>query len=430
MLKRLFDFDSQKSSIRTEVFAGLTSFLTMSYILAVNPDIFSKLEGMSQAAVFTTTALVGVIACLLMAFVAKKPFGIAPGMGSNAFFVFTICLGMGYSWQFALTAILIEGFILLLLSISGLREALVRILPNNIKKSISVGIGLFICFVGLQNSGIVVRDPSTLVSLGDITEGSCLLSLIGLVITGALLIKNVKAAMLIGILVTTLIGIPMGQTHYQGIIDAPQSMERIACSFDFSKVLSFDMLVVVLSFLFIDLFSLTGSAVAVCQKGGFTDKDGQIRGIKGIFLADSMSTICSAFLGTSSACTFIESSSGVAQGGRSGLTAFTIAICFAVSLFFAPLFLAIPGAATSPILIIVGLMMFSSVKDIEFEDLSEAIPAFITIVAMPLAYSIADGILLGVISYVAINVLCGKIKKLNPGLCILAAIFVLKYVFL
>lgn len=430
MLKRLFNFDHSKSDVKTEIFAGLTSFLTMSYILAVNPGIFSHIDGMPQSAVFTASALVGIIGCLLMAFVAKKPFGIAPGMGPNAFFVFTICLGMGHSWQFALTAILIEGVILLLLTISGLRESLVKLLPKSIKQAITVGIGLFIAFVGLQNAGIVVRDSSTLVRLGSITEGSGLLTMIGLAITSALLIRNVKAAMLIGILLTTLIGIPMGETEYQGIIDAPQSIDAISLKFDFSRVLSLDMLVVVLSFLFIDLFSLTGSAVAVCQKGGFVDKDGNIPGIKRIFIADSIGTISSSLLGTSSACTFIESTSGVAQGGRSGLTALTIALCFAASLFFAPLFLAIPEAATSPVLIIVGLMMFTSIKEIELGELSESIPAFITIIAMPLTYSIADGILLGIISYVIINAVSGKFRKLSPGLCILAAIFILKYIFL
>lgn len=430
MLKKLFAFDPQRTNIKTEIFAGLTSFLTMSYILAVNPSIFSSLEGMPQTAVFTATALVAFIGSMMMALLAKMPFGIAPGMGTNGFFVFTICLGMGYSWQFALTAIFIEGCIMLLLTLSGLREALVNILPKSIKQAISIGIGLFIAFVGLQNSGIIVDDTSTLVRFGSITEGKGLLSIIGLAITGTLVAKKVKGGMLIGILLTTLIGIPLGQTHYQGIIGLPQSVEPIFCQFDFSKLLSMDMLVVVLSFLFIDLFSLTGSVIAICQKGGFVEKDGSIPGVKRIFIADSTATICASLLGTSSACTLIEGSAGVSQGGRSGLTALTIALCFAASLFFAPLFLTIPQAATSPVLIIVGLMMFGAVKEIDMEDLSESIPSFITIIVMPLAYSIADGILLGVISYVIINALSGKFKKLSVGLCILASLFVLKYIFL
>lgn len=430
MIKKLFGFNQQTSTIKTEIFAGLTSFLTMSYILAVNPGIFSVLEGMPQGAVFTATALVGIVSSLLVAVIAKMPFGIAPGMGPNAFFVFTVCLGMGHSWQFALTAILIEGLILLLLTATNLRLALVNSIPTSIKQSITIGIGLFIAFVGLQNAGIIIRDSSTLVRLGEITEGNGLLALIGIAITSFLVIKDVKGGMLIGILLTTVIGIPMGITHYNGIISSPESVSPIFFEFQWDKILTTDMAVVVLSFLFIDLFSLTGSALGVCIKGGFADEKGNVPGINKMFYADSLGTISSALFGTSAACTFIESSSGVAQGGKSGLTAFTIALCFAAALFFSPLFLAIPSGATAPILIIVGLMMFSGVKDIPFEDKSEAIPSFITILVMPLAYSIADGILMGVISYVIVNMLCGNFKKLSIGMYILASIFILKYIFL
>lgn len=430
MLKKVFGFDPQRSSIRTEIFAGITSFLTMSYILAVNPSLFSILDGMPQGAVFTTTAIVSIIGSLLVAFVAKMPFGIAPAMGPNAFFVFTVCLGMGYSWQFALTAILVESFILILLTLTDLREAMVNAIPVTIKKSITIGIGLFITFVGLQNAGIVVQDDSTLIRLGNITEGSGLLAMIGLAITAALVIRNIKGGLLIGILATTIIGIPMGITHYQGIVSVPQSVEPIFWKFEWAEIFTTDMLVVVFSFMFIDLFSLTGSAVGVCMKGGFADKDGKIPGIKRIFISDSFSTLCSAIFGTSAACTLIEGSSGVAQGGRSGLTAFTVAVCFAIALFFSPLFLAIPSAATAPVLITVGLMMFSSVKELPLDDYSEAIPAFITITVMPLAYSIADGILLGFISYVVVNVLSGNFRKLSPALYILAVLFALKYILL
>lgn len=430
MLKKIFGFDRQSSSILTEISAGLTSFLTMSYILAVNPSIFSVLEDMPQAAVFTTTALIAVISTLLVAFIAKMPFGIAPGMGPNAFFVFTVCIGMGHSWQFALTAILIEGIILLLLTLSGLREAIVNCIPDTIKKSLTIGIGLFIAFVGMQNAGLIVNDESTLVRLGNLTEGSGLLTLIGIAITSTLVILNIKGGMLLGILITTIIGIPMGLTHYQGVISLPQSPAPIFCQFIPESILSIDMLVTVASFLCIDLFSLTGSAVGVCMKGGFIDKEGNIPRIKRLFIADSVGTIASGILGTSAACTFIESSSGVEQGGRSGLTAFTIAICFAAALFLSPIFLSIPAAATAPILIIVGLMMFKTIESLDLSDLTEAIPAFITIVTMPLAYSIADGILIGIISYVVINLLCGKIRKLSPGMSILAVLFILKYIFL
>lgn len=430
MLKKLFGFNHSETSVKTEIFAGITSFLTMSYILAVNPSLFGQLEGMPQTAVFTATAIVAIVSTLLVAFLAKMPFGIAPGMGPNAFFVFTVCIGMGYSWQFALTAIFLEGLILFLLSVSKLREALVNIIPQTIKHSITIGIGLFITFVGMQNAGIIIHDKSTLVQLGDITQGSPLLALIGLIITAALVARGVKGGMLIGILATTLIGIPMGITHFDGFIDLPQSVAPIFCHFEWEKIFTTDMIVVLLSFLFIDLFSLTGSAVGVCLEAGYGEKDGKIRGINRLFLADSLGTITSSIMGSSSACTYIESSSGVAQGGRSGLTAFTIALCFIAALFFAPFFLSIPAAATGPVLIIVGIMMFSSIKNLPLNDLTETLPAFVTIVVMPLAYSIADGILLGIISYALLKLISGRYKELNWGIMILAVIFVLKYIFL
>jgi AGZA family xanthine/uracil permease-like MFS transporter len=426
----LLGFDPKRHSWKTEVLAGITSFLTMSYILAVNPSMFGILEGMPQGAVFTTTTLVALISTLLVAFVARMPFGIAPGMGPNAFFVFTVCISMKYSWQFAVTAILIEGVILLLLTLTKLRETIVEIIPNTIKKSLTIGIGLFIAFVGLQNAGIIIKNDSTLVTFGSITQGSGLLTIIGLVITSVFVVKNIKGGMLWAILITTLIGIPMGLTNYQGLISLPQSPAPIFCQFEFDKVLTIDMLVIVLSFLCIDLFSLTGSAIGVCMKGGFADKDGKIAGINRLFLADSLGTITSSLLGTSAACTFIESSTGAVQGGKTGLTALATALCFGVALILSPIFLAIPAAATAPILIILGLMMFKSVTELDLEDMSEAIPAFITIILMPLAYSIADGILIGIISYVVINTICGNFKKLSPGMYILALLFILKYIFL
>ena len=426
----LLGFDPNRHNWKTEVLAGITSFLTMSYILAVNPSMFGILEGMPQGAVFTTTTLVALISTLLVAFVARMPFGIAPGMGPNAFFVFTVCISMKYSWQFAVTAILIEGFILLVLTLTKLREAIVDIIPNTIKKSLTIGIGLFIAFVGLQNAGIIIKNDSTLVTFGSITQGSGLLTIIGLVITSVLVVKNIKGGMLWAILITTLIGIPMGLTNYQGLISLPQSPAPVFCQFEFDKVLTIDMLVIVLSFLCIDLFSLTGSAIGVCMKGGFADKDGKIAGINRLFLADSLGTITSSLLGTSAACTFIESSTGAVQGGKTGLTALATALCFGVALILSPIFLAIPAAATAPILIILGLMMFKSVTELDLEDMSEAIPGFITIILMPLAYSIADGILIGIISYVVINTICGNFKKLSPGMYILALLFILKYIFL
>ena len=426
----LLGFDPNRHNWKTEVLAGITSFLTMSYILAVNPSMFGILEGMPQGAVFTTTTLVALIGTLLVAFVARMPFGIAPGMGPNAFFVFTVCISMKYSWQFAVTAILIEGFILLVLTLTKLREAIVDIIPNTIKKSLTIGIGLFIAFVGLQNAGIIIKNDSTLVTFGSITQGSGLLTIIGLIITALFVVKNIKGGMLWAILITTIIGIPMGLTKYQGLISLPHSPAPIFCQFEFDKVLTIDMLVIVLSFLCIDLFSLTGSAIGVCMKGGFADKDGRIAGINRLFIADSIGTITSSLLGTSAACTFIESSTGAVQGGKTGLTALATALCFGVALILSPIFLAIPAAATAPILIILGLMMFKSVTELDLEDMSEAIPGFITIILMPLAYSIADGILIGIISYVVINTICGNFKKLSPGMYILALLSILKYIFL
>ena len=426
----LLGFDPNRHNWKTEVLAGITSFLTMSYILAVNPSMFGILEGMPQGAVFTTTTLVALISTLLVAFVARMPFGIAPGMGPNAFFVFTVCISLKYSWQFAVTAILIEGFILLLLTLTKLREAIVKLIPNTIKKSLTIGIGLFIAFVGLQNAGIIIKNDSTLVAFGSITQGSGLLTIIGLIITALFVVKNIKGGMLWAILITTIIGIPMGLTNYQGLISLPHSPAPIFCQFEFDKVLTIDMLVIVLSFLSIDLFSLTGSAIGVCMKGGFADKDGRIPGINRLFISDSLGTITSSLLGTSAACTFIESSTGAVQGGKTGLTALATALCFGVALILSPIFLAIPAAATAPILIILGLMMFKSVTELDLEDMSEAIPGFITIILMPLSYSIADGILIGIISYVVINTICGNFKKLSPGMYILALLFILKYIFL
>ncbi len=430
MLERLFGFDSTKTTVRTEIVAGLTTFLTMSYILAVNPSMFSQLEGMPAGAVFTTTALAAIVGTLAMAFWGKMPFGLAPGMGLNAFFVYTVCMGMGYSWQFALTAVFIEGLIFILLTITNLREAIVNAIPASLKNAIGAGIGLFIAFIGLQNAGIISNNDATLVSLGTITEGSPLLALIGLLITGVLVVKDVRGGMLIGILVTTLIGIPMGITDYNGVLSMPHSISDIFCKFEWEHVLSLDMLVVVFTFLFIDMFDTIGTLVGVCTRANMLTPDGRIPRVKQAFMADAIATTVGACLGTSTTTTYVESASGVAHGGRSGLTAFAIAVCFAISLFFSPLFLAIPAAATAPVLVIVGLFMMVPIKNIPFEDYAESIPAFITIITMPMAYSISDGILLGMISYVALNLLCGNIKRITPTMAILAILFVLKYIFI
>lgn len=430
MLNKLFGFDPTQTTIRKEIVAGITTFLTMSYILAVNPTMFSLLDGMPGGAVFTSTALAAIIGCLAMAFWGKLPFGLAPGMGLNAFFVYSVCLGMGYSWQFALTAVLLEGFIFILLTATNVREAIVNAIPLSLRNAIGAGIGLFIAFIGLSSAGVVVKNEATLVALGDITGGSALLALIGLVITGFLFMRNIPGAILIGILATMIIGIPMGVTEFKGVVSHPESIEPIFCQFEFDKIFTLDMLVVVFTFLFIDMFDTVGTLVGVCTKAKMVDENGNIRRLKEAFMADSIATTAGAVLGTSTTTTYVESAAGVAQGGRSGLTAFAVAVCFAVSLFFSPLFLSIPAGATAPALIIVGLLMLESIVKIPFDDFSESIPAFICIIMMPLTYSISNGILLGMIAYVAMNLICGKFKKLSPAMYILAVLFILKFIFI
>ena len=430
MLTKLFGFNPSQTTVRKEIVAGITTFLTMSYILAVNPSLFSQLEGMPGGAVFTSTAIAAIVGCLAMAFIGKLPFGLAPGMGLNAFFVYTVCLGMGYSWQFALTAVLIEGLVFIVLTLTNVREAIVNAIPLSLRNAIGAGIGLFIAFIGLQSAGVIVNNDATLVALGDITSGSALLALIGLVITGFLYAKKVPGAILIGILVTMVIGIPMGVTEFKGVLSQPESISPIFCKFEFDKILSLDMLIVVFTFLFIDMFDTVGTLVGVCTKAGMTDEKGNILRIKEAFMADSIATTVGAALGTSTTTTYVESAAGVAQGGRSGLTAFAVACCFAVAIVFSPLFLSIPAAATAPALLIVGLLMLEPIKYIPFEDFSESIPAFVCIITMPLSYSISNGILMGMISYVLMNLICGNKKKVTPVMVILAILFVLKYIFI
>ncbi|MBR5249523.1 MAG: NCS2 family permease [Bacteroidales bacterium] len=430
MLTKLFGFNPEKTTIRREIIAGVTTFLTMSYILAVNPSLFSQLDGMPGGAVFTSTAIAAIIGCLAMAFIGKLPFGLAPGMGLNAFFVYSVCLGMGYSWQFALTAVLIEGLIFIVLTLTNIREAIVNAIPLSLRNAIGAGIGLFIAFIGLQSAGVIVNNDATLVALGDISSGSALLALIGIVITGFLFAKNIPGAILLGILITMVIGIPMGITEFKGVLSQPESISPIFCQFDFSHFFSLDMLVVVFTFFFIDMFDTVGTLVGVCTKAGIVDENGKIRRIKEAFMADSIATTVGACLGTSTTTTYVESAAGVAQGGRTGLTAFAVACCFAIALFFSPLFLSIPAAATAPALIIVGLLMMDPIRQVPFEDFSESIPAFICIITMPLSYSISNGILLGMISYVLMNLICGKRKKVTPVMIILAILFALKFVFI
>ena len=435
-LGKLFGFDAEKHSVRTEIVAGITTFLTMAYILAVNPSIFGNLD-MPKGAVFTATALAALIGTLVMAFYAKKPFALAPGMGLNAFFVFTVCLTMGKSWQFALTAVFLEGIIFIILTLTKVRSWILNAIPLSLKHAIGAGIGLFIAFIGLQNAGIIVNNDSTLVGLGEITKGTALLGVIGIVITGALVILKVKGSILIGILVTAIIGLFIKDpatgaalTQFSGVVSAPDSVAPIFCKFEWHNIFTWDMLAIVFTFLFIDMFDTMGTIIGVSQKAGMVDEKGNVDGIDKMFMADSIATVCGACLGTSTTTTYVESASGVGSGGRTGLTAFTVAALFALALLFSPVFLAIPGAATAPALVIVGVMMMTPVAKIDWEDYCESIPAFITVLMMPVAYSISDGILLGVISYVLLNACAGKFKKISPTMWVLAALFICKYIFI
>lgn len=430
MLKKLFGFDPAQTTVRTEIIAGVTTFLTMSYILAVNPSMFGQLEGMPAGAVFTSTALAAIVGCLAMAFCGKLPFGLAPGMGLNAFFVYSVCLGMGYSWQFALTAVLIEGIIFIILTLTNVREAIVNAIPLSLRNAIGAGIGLFIAFIGLESAGVIVNDEATLVALGDLTSGSAFLAFIGVIITGFLYARNIPGAILIGIIVTMIIGIPLGVTEFVGVLSKPESIAPIFCQFEFDNILTLDMLVVVFTFLFIDMFDTVGTLVGVCTKAGLVDEKGNIHRIKQAFLADSIATTVGATLGTSTTTTYVESAAGVAQGGRSGLTALAVACCFVIALFFSPLFLSIPAAATAPALVIVGLLMLEPIRNIPFGDFSESIPAFVCIIMMPLTYSISNGILLGMITYVLMNIVCGHFRKIAPAMYILAILFILKFIFI
>lgn len=426
ILGKLFGYDPKRTKPGTEIMAGITTFLTMAYILAVNTNILSAC-GMDKGAVFTATVLSSALATLLMAVYAKLPFALAPGMGLNAFFAYTVCLTMGFSWQFALTAVLIEGFIFILLTVTNVREKIIDAIPMSLKHAIGAGIGLFIAFLGLQNAGIIVNNDTTLIGLGDLTGGSALLALAGLLITSVLLIKKVPGALLIGIIAATVIGIPMGITRMEGLFSTPPSIKPVFFQFEWEHIFTKEMLIVVFTFLFVDIFNTLGTLVGVAHKAGMLDRNGKIPRVKQAFMVDAIGTTAGACLGTSTITTYVESAAGVAEGGRSGLTAFVTSVCFLLAMFLAPFFLAVPGAATAPALILVGMMMMTSVKEIDFNEYSESIPAFVCIAIMPLAYSIADGIVLGHLSYVLLNLCCGKYRKLTVGMYVLAAVFLLKF---
>lgn len=429
MLDKFFKITENKSTLKTEVIAGITTFMTMVYILAVNPSILSA-AGMDKDAVFTATALSAVIATLVMALYAKLPFALAPGMGLNAFFAFTVVLGMGYSWEFALTAVFLEGIIFIILTAFNIRELIVNSIPLNLKHAVSVGIGLFIAFIGLKGTGLIVDNPATLVSLGNMKNPEVLVGMAGVLIIGVLLAKNIKGAILIGILVSTIIGLIVGVTVIPenfSLVSLPPSLEPIFFKFDFSQVFTLDMLIVLFTFLFVDMFDTVGTLVGVSSKSGMLDKDGNVPRVKQALFADSIGTFVGAILGTSTVTTYVESAAGVAEGGKTGMTALTVAGMFALALFFAPIFMIIPAAATAPALIIVGLFMISPIMKIDLTDYTEAIPAFFTIIMMPLTYSIAEGIVFGMLSFVLLKLLTGRYKEIKPIMVIIAVLFVIKF---
>ena len=446
-LNKAFGLDPAQHNVRTEIVAGITTFLTMAYILAVNPSIFSALDGMPGGAVFTATALAAIVGTLIMAIYAKKPFALAPGMGLNAFFVYTVCLTMGYSWQFALTAVFLEGILFIIMTVTKVRTLLLNAIPGTLKKAIGAGIGLFIAFIGFQNAGIIVNSDSTLVTLGEITQGTALVAMLGLMITSGLVMLKVRGGILIGIILTTLLGLVIKDpatgmavtqlAHNDAgalqLLSMPHSIDPIFCKFEFGQILSWDMLVVVFTFLFVDMFDTMGTIIGVHQGAGLIPDDGprdNVPGAEKMFLADSIATVAGACFGTSTTTTYVESAAGVGEGGRTGLTAFSTAVCFALALFFSPIFLSIPSAATAPALIMVGVMMMPSIKRIHWEDYCKSIPAFITIIMMPVAYSISDGILIGVISYVVTHAIAGRFKEISIPMWVLAVLFVLRYIFI
>lgn len=416
-------------TVKREVIAGITTFLTMAYILAVNPSILSD-AGMDKGAVFTATVISSVLATLVMAMYAKLPFALAPGMGLNAFFAYTVVLTMGYSWQFALTAVFIEGIIFILLTLTGLRQKIVDSMPLVLRRAISPGIGFFIAFIGLKNAGIVSASPATFVTMGNLHDPAVLLAAFGILLSAVLLIKKVTGALLIGILVTTVIGIPLGVTHFTSVLDVPPSIAPVVMKFEWHNVLSFDMAICVLTFLFIDMFDTIGTLLGVSHRAGMVDEKGNIPHLTEAFMADAIGTAAGAMLGTSTVTTYVESASGVNAGGRSGLTSFTTAICFALALFLAPLFLAIPAQATAPALVLVGVMMMTDVSKLHLGDFADAVPAFVCIALMPLTYSISDGILMGLITYVLLRLFAGRYRELKLGMIVLAVLFVLKYALL
>ena len=430
ILQKLLGFDPKTMRKHTEVVAGATTFLTMCYILAVNPTILST-TGMDRGALFTSTAIAAAIATLLLAFMAKLPFAQAPSMGLNAFFAYTLCQAMGYSWQQSLAIMLIEGIVFLLITFINVREAILNAIPENLRHAISVGIGMFIAFIGLKNAGIIVSSPATFVTLGKFMPAA-ILGVIAILLSGVLMARKVKGALFVSIIATTVIGIPLGVTEIPSHwipVSMPQSLSPIFCQFDFSGLINFRTLMVVISLLLVNIFDTVGTLVGLAYKTNIVRPDGTIPKIKEAMMSDAIGTTCGAFLGSSTLTTYVESASGIAEGGRSGLTSFTTGILFIVALFLSPLFMLIPSAATSGALVLVGVLMLDSVKRLNLADVSEAFPAFITMITMVLCYSIADGICLGILSFVILKLCTGKWKQVNMTLVILSLIFIANFIF-
>ncbi|CUQ09401.1 guanine permease [Clostridium baratii] len=429
LLDNYFEISKNGSNTKREIVAGLTTFMTMAYILIVNPSILAA-AGMDQGAVFTATALSAFVATMLTGLYAKLPFAQAPGMGLNAFFAYTVVVGMGYSYQFALTAVFLEGIIFILLTLCNVREAIVDSIPECIKKGISVGIGLLIALIGLEGAGIVVHpaDGGTILALGNITKGAGLLAIIGLLITAILLAKNVRGALFFGMMITAIIGIPFGITPMPtGFMSAPPSISGVLLDFEWHNIFSMDMVIVLFTLLFMDLFDTIGTLVGVATKAKMLDENGKVPNIKKALLSDAIGTTFGACVGTSTVSTFVESASGVAEGGRTGLTAVTTAIMFGLSLLFAPIFASITPAVTASALILVGLFMIEPIRSINLEDYTESIPAFLTMIMMPFSYSISDGIIFGVISYIILKLFTGKVKEISITTVIIGIVFLLKF---
>lgn len=432
-MEKYFKLKENKTDVRTEILAGITTFMTMVYILAVNPGMLSE-TGMDFGGVFTATALSAGVATLIMALYAKYPFALAPGMGLNAFFTYSVCIGMKQSWQFALTAVLVEGIIFILLSLLKVREAIFDLIPLSLKKAVSAGIGLFIALVGLKNAGIIVANEGTTIGLGDLTANASIVALLGLIVIAILYARNVKGALLIGIIIATIIGIPLGVTTLpEGfkIFSLPPSLKDVAFKFvPFSEIMTKDFWIIVVTFLFVDIFDTVGTLAGVASKSGMLDKEGKLPRVSRALTADAVGTIFGSCMGTSTVTTFVESSAGVAAGGRTGLTSVTTGIMFILALFIAPLFAIIPAAATAPVLVVVGVFMMSAVMEINWHDLTEAVPAFLTIAMMPFAYSIAEGIVFGIVSYTLIKTFTGKAKDVSALMWVLSVLFVLREIFL